>query len=46
MEENDLFILHGQDHCCWWPGDMRSQGINSNGIEEFDRIFQFEHQKG
>ena len=32
LSETDLFILHSQCHCCWWPGDARSQGISSHGI--------------
>ena len=27
------FILHIQYHDCWWPGDARSQGISSLGID-------------
>ena len=33
MEDEDLFMLHNQYHCCWWPGDARSQVINSHGID-------------
>ena len=32
VEDKDLFILHGQYHGCWCPGDGRSQGISSYGI--------------
>ena len=28
----DLHILHCQ-YCCWWPGNKRSQGISSHGID-------------
>ena len=28
-----LSYLHSQYHDCWWPGDMRSQGIMSHGID-------------
>ena len=28
MEVKDLFILRSLDHCCWWPGSTRSQGIS------------------
>ena len=28
-----LFILHIQYHCCWWPGDTRSQGISNDSID-------------
>ena len=31
-EERSLFILHNQYHCCWWPGDTRSQDISNHGI--------------
>ena len=24
---------HLQNHCCWWPGDTRSQGFSSNGFD-------------
>ena len=33
MEDKVLFILHTQYHGCWWPGNARSQGINSHGID-------------
>ena len=33
MENNDLFILHIQQHSCWCPGDARSQFISSHGID-------------
>ena len=32
-ESKGLFILHIQYHGCWWPGDVRSQGIGSHNIE-------------
>ena len=25
--------LHDQYHGCWWPGDARSQGVSSHGID-------------
>ena len=28
-----MFILHSQYHGCWCPGDARSQGISSHGID-------------
>ena len=24
---------NSQDHRCWWPGDIRSQGISSHGVD-------------
>ena len=33
LEDTDPFILHIQYHGCWCPGDARSQGINSHGID-------------
>ena len=30
-----VFILRSQYHCSWWPGDIRNQGISSNGIDLF-----------
>ena len=33
MEDNSQSILQSQYHGCWWPGDGRSQGINSYGID-------------
>ena len=33
MEHKDLFVRNSQYHGCWWPGDARSQGINSHGID-------------
>ena len=33
MEDKDLLILQSQYHGCWCPGDTRSQGISSHGIE-------------
>ena len=35
MYVKDLFIIHDQYHGCWWPGDARSQGISSGGINLF-----------
>ena len=32
-EDKDLFTLLSQYHGCWCPGDVRSQGINSHGID-------------
>ena len=26
------FIVRYQSHCCWWPGDARSEDISSHGI--------------
>ena len=31
------FVLYNQCHGCWWPGDTRSQGISSHGIDYFFR---------
>ena len=28
-----MFIMYYQYHCCWWPGDARSQGIRSHNID-------------
>ena len=28
MEDKGLTILHNQYHCCWWPGDAMSHGID------------------
>ena len=33
MDDNGLLILHSQYHGCWCPGDTRSQGICSHGID-------------
>ena len=33
MEDNYSFILHGQCHGCWWPGDLRRQAISIHGID-------------
>ena len=33
VEDKDLFILYIQYHGCWCPGDTRSQGISSHGID-------------
>ena len=33
VKANDLFILHNQYLGCWWPGDIKSQGISSHGID-------------
>ena len=32
MEDKNSIILDNQYHGCWCPGDRRSQGISSNGI--------------
>ena len=29
----DLCIPNSQYHCCWWPGDARSQGNRSHGVD-------------
>ena len=31
----DLFTLRDQYHGCWCPGDARSQGSSSHGIDQF-----------
>ena len=45
--DTELFILHSQHHCCWYPGYVRRQAINRHGFEqvilEYFRFFQ--HQK-
>ena len=33
MEDKDPFMLHSQDHGCWWPGDVMDQDISSQGID-------------
>ena len=33
MEVAYLLIPHIQYHCCWWLGDIRSQGIRTHGID-------------
>ena len=33
IEANGLFILPGQYHGCWWPGDRRSRVISSRSID-------------
>ena len=33
-------------HGCWWPGDIRSQGISSQCWPRYPRISLFQHQKG
>ena len=43
----DPFTLHNQYHGCWWPGNARSQGISSYGIDlDTLKVFYFQHQKG
>ena len=32
LEDKDLFILHSQNHGCWWPCETRGQGISSHSI--------------
>ena len=32
-EDKDLFILHNWYQDCWWPGNAKSQGISSHGID-------------
>ena len=29
-----LPILYSQYHVCWGPGDLRSQGISTHGIDQ------------
>ena len=33
LEDRDPFIMYIHYHCCWWPGDARSQGISNHGID-------------
>ena len=33
IEVKNLFILQNQCHGCWWPGNGRSRGISSHGID-------------
>ena len=35
QEQFNMFVLHLHCHDCWWPGDDRSQGISSHGIDLF-----------
>ena len=32
MKKKNNPIMESQYPCCWWPGNTRNQGINSNGI--------------
>ena len=32
-DAKNIHIAHGQYHGCWWPGDARSHGISSHGID-------------
>ena len=32
-QEKNICISHNQYHGCWWPGNVRSQGISSHGID-------------
>ena len=41
--DNDLSILHNQYHCCWWPGDTRSQGITNNDTDLLDTEYSQSH---
>ena len=34
-ENKNICIALSQYHCCWWPGDVRSLGINSHDIDVF-----------
>ena len=29
----DMCIAYDQYYGCWWPADVRGQGISSNGID-------------
>ena len=44
VEDKDPLILHSQYHCCWWPGNARSQGISNHGIDLF--LPEFQHLDG
>ena len=33
VENKDPFILYSQYHGCWWPGDLRRQGISCYGTD-------------
>ena len=33
VEADDRLIMHNKYPGCWWPGDSRSQAINSNDID-------------
>ena len=32
-EDNEPSVCHSQLHWCWWPGNIRSRGINSYGTD-------------
>ena len=34
LDDKELFIPHNQYHGCWWPGNIRSQGISNHGIDK------------
>ena len=33
VEGKEPIIIHNQNHGFWWPGDARSNGISSHGID-------------
>ena len=38
MEEPYILpILYCQYHACWYPGDLRSQGISRHGIDQISQ---------
>ena len=44
VESDGRFIMHIQYHCCWCPGDARSQGISCHGIHQvFDQYHRLDN---
>ena len=45
IDDKNLFILDKQYYGCWWSGDTKSHGINSNGLAFLSMIWWFQLQK-
>ena len=46
MEDKVLFNLYSQYHGCWYPGDIRSQGMSSHGIDPVSSKWFRSHMVG
>ena len=46
VEGKDSIILHNQYYGWWWPGDIKSQGINSHGISSLSLNIQVSALEG
>ena len=46
LKDQDLPISHSQSRGCWWPGDARSQDINSHDNDPIESRSLYPHTLG